>query len=254
MLNRITHNTILELNMDRPPVNALNGDLVNALHQQIDAACADGFEAIILSGQANIYSAGLDVPELMNLDRSQLKDFWLQLMSLLGCIAACPIPIVAAITGHSPAGGTVITLPCDYRIMGRGSEKGAYKIGLNEVQVGLVVPAVIYQSLVRLIGERTASQLTVEGLLIDSEAALACGMVDELQDTKDVVAAALDWCLRHLALPRKAMLKTRAMTRKAMIELYSKTGTLGVDGFVEHWFDDSTQTVLQGLVDRLGKR
>ena len=79
-------------------------------------------------------------------------------------------------------------------------------------------------------------------------------MVDELQDTKDVVAAALEWCLRHLALPRKAMLKTRAVARKAMIESYSEAETLGVDDTVEHWFDDSTQAVLQGLVDRLGKR
>ncbi len=253
MLNRNTHDTILELNMARPPVNALNMELIKALHQQIDLAMADGFDAIIISGQPEIFSAGLDVPKLLGFNRQQMVEFWIEFMSLLKCIALSPIPIVAAITGHSPAGGAVIALPCDYRIMAHGIEKGPYKIGLNEVQVGLVVPPVIYQSLVRLTGERQAAQLVVEGLLIDSEKALACGMVDELQDTKDVIEGALKWCHRHLSLPRQAMLKTRAMARKSLMESYSGADYFNVEDFVEHWFHDSTQTVLQMLVERLGK-
>jgi len=253
MLNRNTHDTILELNMARAPVNALNGELVNALHKQIDSALADGFDAIIISGQPEMFSAGLDVPELLSFNRQAMKSFWVEFMSLLRCIALSPIPVVAAITGHSPAGGAVIALPCDYRIMAHGIEKGPYKIGLNEVQVGLVVPPVIYQNLVRLTGERRATRLVVEGLLIDSEAALACGMVDELEDTKEVVTAALTWCRRHLALPRQAMLKTRAMARQSMMDAYSSADYFNVDGFVDHWFHDSTQTVLQMLVARLGK-
>jgi len=253
MLNRITHDTVLELNLARPPVNALNGELIIALHQQIDSALADGFEAIIISGQPEIFSAGLDVPELLSFKREQMKTFWGQMMSLLHCIAISPIPIVAAITGHCPAGGTVICLPCDYRIMGHGAAKGPYKIGLNEVQVGLVVPPAIYQSMVRLTGERVASQLVIEGKLIHSEQALACGLVDELQDTKNVVAEALNWCQSHLALPRHAMLKTRAMTRQDLIQSFKQVETDGLDEFVDHWFHDSTQTVLQMLVEQLGK-
>ena len=253
MLNRNIHDTILELNMARPPVNALNADLVKALHQQIDSALADGFDAIIISGQPEIFSAGLDVPLLLGFNRQQMKDFWVEFMSLLRCIATSPIPIVAAITGHSPAGGAVIALPCDYRIMAHGRKKGPYKIGLNEVQVGLVVSPVIYQSLVHLTGERIASQLVIEGALVDSETALAYGMVDELQDTKAVVSTALKWCQRHLALPRQAMLKSRSMARQSLMDSYTAADYFNVDGFVEHWFHDSTQTVLQMLVERLHK-
>lgn len=254
MLNRHTHNTVLELNMARPPVNALNAELVHALHTQIDSALADGFEAIVISGQAEIFSAGLDVPELLSFKRPEMTEFWIEFMSLLRCIALSPIPIVAAITGHSPAGGAVIALPCDYRIMAQGSKKGPYKIGLNEVQVGLVVPPIIYTSLVHLTGTRIAAQLVVEGALIDADAALACGLVDELEETKDVVATALHWCQKHLALPRQAMLKTRAMTRQPLIDAYSADDYFKVEGFVDHWFHDSTQTVLQMLVEQLGKR
>ncbi|MCF6264170.1 MAG: enoyl-CoA hydratase/isomerase family protein [Xanthomonadales bacterium] len=254
MLNRNTHDTVLELNMARPPVNALNAELVQALHAQIDSAMADGFEAIVISGQPEIFSAGLDVPELMSFRRPQMIEFWIEFMSLLRCIALSPIPIVAAITGHSPAGGAVIALPCDYRIMAQSSKKGRYKIGLNEVQVGLVIPPVIYNSLVRLTGARIAGQLAVEGLLIDADTALAYGLVDELQETKDVVAAALNWCQRHLALPRHAMLKTRAIARHPLVDAYSSDDYFKINDFVDHWFHDSTQTVLQMLVEQLGKR
>lgn len=254
MLNCNSHDKILELNMARPPVNALNGELIRALHKQIEAALADGYEAIVLSGQPEIFSAGLDVPELLSLQRSEMEQFWIEFMSLLQCLAASPIPIVAAITGHSPAGGTVLALPCDYRIMATGANKGAYKIGLNEVQVGLVVPDAIYYSMLRLTGERLAGQLVIEGKLIDSETAFEYGLVDELQATKDVVATAISWCQRHLALPRRAMLKTRAIVRKPLVDWYADAGRNGVEDFVDHWFHDSTQSVLQMLVAQLGKK
>lgn len=254
MLNRHTHNTVLELNMARPPVNALNAELIHALHAQIDSAQADGFEAIVISGQPEIFSAGLDVPELMSFERPQMIEFWIEFMTLLRCIALSPIPIVAAITGHSPAGGAVIALPCDYRIMAQGSKKGPFKIGLNEVQVGLMVPPATYSNLVHLTGARIASQLAVEGVLIDSDAAFTYGLVDEIQETKDVVATALQWCERHLALPRHAMLKTRTMARQPLVDSYSTDDYFKVDDFVEHWFNNSTQTTLQMLVEKLSSR
>jgi len=254
MLNCNSHDKVLELNISRPPVNAINTELIRALHQQIESALADGYEAVVLSGQPEIFSAGLDVPELMGLRRPQMEQFWIEFMALLQCIANCPIPIVAAITGHSPAGGTVLALPCDYRIMASGSVKGPYKIGLNEVQVGLVVPQAIYYSLLRLTGERQAGNLVVEGKLIDSEEAYKCGLVDELQPTKEVVSAAISWCQRHLALPRQAMLKTRAIVRKPLMDWYADAGSEGVTDFVDHWFHDSTQNVLQMLVAQLGKK
>lgn len=254
MLNCNNHDKILELNISRPPVNALNGELIRGLHQQIESAVSDGYEAIVLSGQPEIFSAGLDVPELLSLKRPEMEQFWVEFMSLLQCIAASPIPVVAAITGHSPAGGTVLALPCDYRIMAAATEKGAYKIGLNEVQVGLVVPDAIYYSMLRLTGERIAGQLVVEGKLIDSETALNYGLVDELQATKDVVSSAISWCNRHLALPRQAMLKTRAIVRKPLIDWYADAGRNGVEDFVDHWFHDNTQSVLQMLVAQLGKK
>src|SRR5258708_276928 len=133
MIQTIEHGAVRELRLDRPPVNALSPELIVALRQAIQAAPGEGPGALILSGAPGRFSGGLDVPLLLTLDRPAMAALWRDFYALLGAIAASPIPIAAAITGPAPAGGTVLALFCDWRVMAEGD----YKIGFNEVQVGL---------------------------------------------------------------------------------------------------------------------
>jgi enoyl-CoA hydratase/carnithine racemase len=139
MIQTIEHGTMRELRLDRPPVNALSPELIVALKNAIEAAAREGAGALILSGAPGRFSGGLDVPLLLGLDRPAMAALWRDFYALLGTIAASPIPIAAAITGHAPAGGTVLALYCDWRVMAEGE----YKIGFNEVQVGIPIPPVI---------------------------------------------------------------------------------------------------------------
>src|SRR5258706_1051788 len=148
MIQTVEHGPIRELRLNRPPVNALSPELIVALKDAIQGAPAAGARTLILSGSPGRFSGGLDVPLLLGLDRPAMATLWRNFYSLLGAIAASPIPIVAAITGHAPAGGTVLALFCDYRVMAEGD----YKIGLNEGQVGIPVPPVILAGLGRLGG------------------------------------------------------------------------------------------------------
>ncbi|MBK7640026.1 MAG: enoyl-CoA hydratase/isomerase family protein [Bacteroidetes bacterium] len=68
-------------------------------------------------------------------------------------ISKFPKPLVAAITGHSPAGGCIIGICCDYRVMAKGN----YKIGLNEIPVGIIVPKGIMALYSRCIGALSIS-------------------------------------------------------------------------------------------------
>ena len=147
MFEQTRHGDILELKLARPPVNALNPALVRALRDAIVAAPGSGARAIVLSGNKGLFSAGLDVVELLTLDHAGMKAFWSDFVGLVAAIGRSPIPTVAAIGGHSPAGGAVLAIFCDYRVMARG----AYRIGLNEVQVGLTVPEIIQAALRRLV-------------------------------------------------------------------------------------------------------
>ena len=245
MLETTRHDAILELRLARAPVNALDPALVERLRTAIVEAPAQGARAIVLSGQPGLYSAGLDVPALLSLDRTGMIAFWGQFLGLVRAIARSPIPIVAAITGHSPAGGAVLAIFCDYRIMARG----AYRIGLNEVQVGLTVPEPIQVGLRRLVGAYRAERLMVAGAMIEAEEAQRIGFVDELVEAGEVVNRALAWCRALLALPHEAMSSTRRLAR-ADLHAALDANDVGED-FADVWFAEEAQSTLRALVAKL---
>lgn len=250
MLEVISHaDDIVEIRLARPPVNALNPGLVEALDLALANAVEDGAAAIVLSGRPGLFSAGLDVPELLTLNEAGMREFWRSFFGLLGRIARSPVPIVSALTGHSPAGGTVIALFCDYRVQAQGD----FRLGLNEVQVGLVVPPAIHQALVRLIGTYPAERHLVAGQMIPVEEAIAIGLVDELAPADQAVDQALAWCRRQLALPGHAMAATRKLCRADLAALFDDPEALDLDAFVNGWFEKTTQATLKNLVARLKK-
>lgn len=240
---------IRELRLQRPPANALNPALVSALNQALDEAFDQPVAGLVLTGADGLFSAGLDVPELLQLDESGMRAFWMDFFGLLRRVAASPMPLVAGLTGHSPAGGTVIALFADYRIQA----KGPFQLGLNEVQVGLVVPPVIHQALVRLIGAYPAERHLVAGQMISGEQAKAIGLVDELVAPNEVVQRSVQWLSDHLKMPRQAMLTTRAICRADLIRGFDAPGALDLDRFVQGWFSEETQKTMHALVKRLQK-
>src|SRR5690606_8090917 len=137
MIERSRHDGIHELRLARPPVNALDPTLCRLLREAVDRAVADGARGIVLSGAPGVFSAGLDVPFLLQLDRTdQVRAAWDAFIEAARALAHSPVPVAAALTGQAPAGGCVLALCCDYRVMAEGD----FRIGLNETQVGLVAP------------------------------------------------------------------------------------------------------------------
>jgi enoyl-CoA hydratase/carnithine racemase len=249
MLLTNDHGTIREITLNRPPANAINDELARSLGEALVAA-SENAEAVIVSGLPGMFSAGLDVPSLLQLDRSNFSEYWLNFQVMLRNLAYMPIPTVFAMTGHAPAGGIVMALFGDYRIM----PKGGFKTGLNEVQVGLVAPPPAQHALVRLVGAHTAERILVAGEMMDSEKALEIGLVDELTtDAGEVVPRALEWCEQLLALPRHAMLTTRQMTRESLHAAFAGDLEKQTADFADLWFKEDTQRTLKTLVARLKK-
>ena len=254
MLESIRHDAILELRLTRPPVNALNPELVRRLRKAVEDAAAQGARGIVLSGRPGMFSAGLDVPELLQLNRAALVAFWLDFFGLCAALAASPIPVVAAIGGHSPAGGAVLSIFCDYRVMARSVDPAkSFRIGLNEVQVGLFVPEVIQCALRRLVGTYRAERMVVAGQMLEPEQALEVGLVDELTGVEEVSSRALAWLGNLLKSPPQAMSTTRLLARADLIALFADPTRLSVEEFADAWFGAETQTTLKALVAQLKK-
>jgi 3,2-trans-enoyl-CoA isomerase len=252
MIQTLDHGPIRELRLDRPPANALSPELVAALRAAIEAAPGEGAQALVLSGSPRMFSGGLDVPHLIQLDRAAILTAWRDFYGMMRALAASPIPVAAAITGHSPAGGAVISLFCDVRIMAEGD----FRIGLNEVQVGLFLPPVIYRAMRLVVGNRQAERLCVGGLLIPAAEALRAGLVDEIAAPEKVVERAVEWCQSLLALPPKAMASTRRLARAELAGLFAneETNEKEILGVLDEWFSEETQRVMRELVERLAKK
>lgn len=251
----LDHGRIRELRLARPPVNALDPALCRALITTLDAAVADGVDAVVLSGAPGIFSAGLDVPHLMALgqDRQALHAGWGAFFGAARSLAALRIPVVAALTGHAPAGGCVLSLCCDYRVMARSPNPAKpFMIGMNETQVGLAVPEGAQQLMRRVIGPYRAERLLVSGSMVAADEALRLGLVDTVVEVDQVVPHALEWLGSLLALPRTPMLLTRSLARADLVRALEPQN-LDLERFVEGWYDADTQAGLRALLARLGK-
>lgn len=243
------------IRLARPPVNALDADLCRALIATLETAFSDGVHGVVLAGSPKIFSGGLDVPYLMSLgdDRRAVLECWQAFFGVARLLAGSRVPVVAALTGHAPAGGCVLALCCDYRVMARSVDPAKpFAIGLNETQVGLVVPEGIQRLMRRVIGDHRAERLMVAGDMISAEQAHAIGLVDELTDVDDVVPRAVAWLEALLKLPRQPMLATRGLSRQAVVDALSPD-VVRIETFVDAWWEPETQAALRALIAKLKK-
>lgn len=243
------------LQLARPPVNALDPELCRALIAALEGAFSDGVLGIVLAGSPKIFSAGLDVPYLLSLgdDRRAVLECWQAFFGAARLLAESRVPVVAALTGHAPAGGCVLALCCDYRVMARSLDPAKpFAIGLNETQVGLVVPEGIQRLMRRLVGDYRAERLLVAGEMVAAERALEIGLVDELVDIDHVIPRAVTWLEALLKLPHQPMLQTRAISRQAVGEALSPD-FIRLETFVQQWWEPDTQAALHALVAKLRK-
>ena len=250
MIVTTDHGSVRELRLNRPPANALSQELIAALRQAVENAPQDGARALVLSGAPGRFSAGLDVPLLLTMDRPALAALWRALYELLRALALSPIPIAAAVTGHATAGGTVLPIFCDYRVVSQGD----WKLGLNEVQVGLPLPPIILAGLKRLVGARQAERLAVGGLLISPAEAFRIGLIDEIVPSDGAVLRAIEWCRNLVALPVDAMAGTRRRARADLTELFAFPLEAELDESIANWWSPEAQTTLRALVQRLAAK
>lgn len=241
---------VVELRLNRAPVNALSPELLQAVSEALQQAVGDGARAIVISGQPGMFSAGLDVPLLLSLDRAGMSAFWRTFYGTLSSLASSPVPVGFAITGHCPAGGTVLSLFGDYRVAARGD----FRLGLNETEVGLPMPAVVYRAFRRLLGTRQAEQMAVAGRLVNPEEALAIGLVDELAAPEAVVDHTLAWASRLANLPRHALEATRREARSDLVALFEGIEGAAYEQMNAVWFAPETQAALKAFLARLAAR
>src|SRR5262245_14456373 len=122
------------IRMDKSRANAIDGSFVEEMTRMVGEV--EGYEGVLLaSAHPRVFCPGLDLVDLVELDRAAMKQFMEKFARMVWSLYGLRKPVVAAIGGHAVAGGCVLALTADYRVMKRG-----VNIGLNEVRVGVPLP------------------------------------------------------------------------------------------------------------------
>ena len=175
--HRVGTAAIIEI--DRPPVNAINHDIRAGLVAALAAIAGDNeVERIILAGAGDIFAAGADAGEF------GLPMVSPDLPAVVAALESAPVPVIAAIRGACLGGGLELALACRWRIAAPTAQ-----LGLPEVILGVVPGSGGTQRLPRLVGMKAALSLIPEGRSIRTAEALQIGLIDQQDD--DPVAAAL---------------------------------------------------------------
>lgn len=174
---------ILELN--RGITNALNLQLVVELTQALQQMRqkTDIRGVVLRSSNEKFFSIGFDIPELLQLVRDDFRVFYHSFNKLCVHLYTLPKPTIAAITGHAVAGGCILSLCCDYRLIAEGRKL----MGLNEVKLGVPVPYPADCILRHVVGPPNAREIVYGGEFYESERLLQLNMVDDVVPLQQVV-------------------------------------------------------------------
>jgi enoyl-CoA hydratase len=171
---------VIEVVLDRPKVNALNRALLAALGRELDALShEEGVRGVLLRAEGGCFSAGLDLREVAALEDDALAGFLEDLDRAFGAAYRLPMPVAAAVQGHAIAGGLLLALCADHVVLGRG----AFKLGLTELAVGIPFPRIPFEIARAALGPRALRKLVYEAGVVGPEEAHDLGVGDAVSDT-----------------------------------------------------------------------
>jgi enoyl-CoA hydratase/carnithine racemase len=240
-----TRDSITTLCLTRGKVNALNEQMVDHLLERFSELRDDPkTRAVILTGQGSFFSFGFDVPELYDYSPADFTRFLTKFTDLYLCLFEFPKPLIAAINGHAVAGGFMIAMPCDYRVM----TSGKAKISLNEVTFGSSVFAGSIEILKCVTGHRNAETIALGGKMYSAEEAKALGLVDEICAPEAVLFRAQTLTAEMAARDPVAYAAIKKLLRGPIIDEIRRTEADSIRRFVEIWYSPSTREQTKGIV------
>jgi len=237
--------------MDRGKSNPLNQQMLVELGQVLDDTQTDpAIEGIILHGKEGFFSAGLDLIELYTCDEIASRNWWQTFVDLVCRFVAFDKPAIAAVSGHSPAGGCVLALCCDYRVMIRGD----FIIGLNEIPVGLPIPEAVFRLYGFWLGHAAAYRSLLEGRLFNPEEARHIGLVDELVDPRSIRTAAERQLRKYTQYERNTWQQSKRNMRRSLVEALVADREDMVSSMLKQWWSPTTRAIVKTIIDNLKRQ
>lgn len=228
--------------MNRAKVHAINAEALADLRSCFTNLGAEpGITAVILTGTDKFFSFGFDVPELLTYSRDEFKHFLMDFNHLLTDLFLFPKPLVGAINGHATAGGCMLALTTDYRIM--VEEKA--RISLNEINIGASVFAGSVEMLRFSVGSRKAELVLTSGQMYEPKEAVAMGLIDKLSAPDQIMTDAMETAAAYAGKNAEAFRSMKHLLRKPVTNSYLDREEASVDEFIDIWLSEESQAQLR---------
>ncbi len=233
--------------MTSSKVNAMNDDFFSDLQAAMAELQSGEPLPIVLTGTRNCFSAGLNLLELYEFDRTTLAAFVDRLGETILAWFSLPRPTIAAINGHAIAGGCVLALSCDLRIV----TDADVQLGLNEVQVGIPFPGVPFEITRHVVSPERIREVMLTGALYTPAEAHSRGLVDEVVDAEGLLsrAVAVARTIARDSLEAFATIKTH-LVAPALDRIAQTRERLDRD-FLDVWFSESARRQMGEVRARL---
>ncbi|GCB70668.1 hypothetical protein scyTo_0005746, partial [Scyliorhinus torazame] len=241
------------IQMKNPPVNSLSLEFLTEFSismekLEMDRECRG---VVITSSIPRIFSAGLDINEMYGKTPEHTGEFWRAVQEIWLNVYGSNLVTIAAINGASPAGGCLLAMACDYRIM---ADNPKYTIGLNETKLGIVAPFWFKDTMMSVIGRRATEHSLQLGIMYSASEALRNGLVDQLIAQDKIMPTALSVMSEWLAIPDHARQITKSMMRKPTLDRLLTNRESDIQNFVNFISKDSIQKSLQLYLEMLRQR
>jgi enoyl-CoA hydratase len=239
---------IAVLRMDDGKANAIQGRFLADFNRALDAA--SGADGVVLTGARKIFSAGLDLPALIDLPRAAIAALMEDFHDTMLRMFLWPSAVVCAVNGHAVAGGCILAMQADRRIMADGEAK----IGVNEVQLRLALPAVVVETFRAQLTPRSLSLVCLEGGLFSALEAKDAGLVDEVAPAELLDACASDLARRLASVGRPAYAEVKRILRRPAAEALEGARKADAKIWLDLWFSDASRQRIEAVVAKLKSR
>jgi len=238
------------LRMRAGKANAIGPAWLDRMETLLDDALAARARALVITGYEGFFSAGLDLPALDALDEQAMGAFMTGFSRTMLRIFELPMPVVAAVNGHAIAGGCVLALQADVRI----GASADFRIGLNEVQLGIGLPAVVLESLRAQLPPPSLLPIALEGRLFPPEEALSVGLLHEVLPADRLEQRAVARAMELGALPPSGFATVKRGLRGPVAQRVRELASQDASRWSETWLSDEAKERRRRAIERLSRK
>jgi len=234
------------LTLEHGKVNALDVELLEALHTALGAAQEDSPGAIVLTGAGASFSAGVDLYRILDGGRVYIERYLPLLSACLMRLFVLPKPVVAAVNGHAIAGGAILAWACDRRLMAAGRGR----IGVPELLVGVPFPVAALEIVRAATSDRVAAELALTGATCLPEEALQRAYIDAVVAPEALLDAACTAAESLRVLPPGAFALVKKQLRAPALARCERLGLAHDRAVSEAWCDPTSAAAIRAYLER----